>query len=175
MVGQGAFGKVFAVKFKKDGEIYALKVLKKDNLVFDSYAQQDILEEGFILRKLTHPLIIKTHAYFGYSSFSYILMELVRGRNLKSMILQQKKLSTSNAIKICGQVVIALEYIHSQNIVYGDLKPDNILITDDGIIKIVDFGSAREVDDAGNCKRYDNETKGTLDFQAPEFFNSSQG
>ena len=91
-------------------------------------------------------------------------MELFQGRNLRSIINQQKKLSTKNAVNICGQVVIALDHIHKQGIVYGDLKPDNILVSEDGGIKIIDFGSAREVDEDRNCKRYENEAKGTLDF-----------
>ncbi len=101
-----------------------------------------------------------------------MLMDLARGSNLQDILVRSRRFNLDQTRIIAGQVVTALEYIHSQNIVYGDLKPDNIVVREEGIITLLDFGSARFVDENNNCSRLLNEAKGTLDYSPPEYIMS---
>ena len=145
IIGNGTFGKVFKVKCLLDNKIYAMKVLRKKFLL-DNNQLKYALSEIKILKKCSHPFIIKLHFSFQTPSNLYLIIDYCSKGDL-SLLLQTKKNLTEKEIKFyISELILSIEYLHNKNILYRDLKPENILITKDNHIKLCDFGLAKEND-----------------------------
>jgi calcium-dependent protein kinase len=152
-LGKGSFGSVFKVKNKNTGEIRAMKIIKntsvKDN---DGTANQKFLKEIQVLKGLEHPNIIKIFEYYIDNKYHYIITELLTGGELYEAILKCQKFNEKKAAYIMKQILSALNYLHSKNIVHRDIKPENILVQNDPKknknyldeihIKLIDFGAS---------------------------------
>ena len=145
IIGNGTFGKVFKVKCLLDNNIYAMKVLRKKFLL-DNNQLKYALSEIKILKKCSHPFIIKLHFSFQTPSNLYLIIDYCSKGNL-SLLLQTKKRLNEKEIKFyLSELILSIEYLHNKNILYRDLKPENILISKDNHIKLCDFGLAKEND-----------------------------
>jgi protein kinase X len=164
-LGAGTFGRVKLVQDMETKRHCALKILKKAQIVEQDQVDH-IKNEKRILEKLSHPFIVSILGTFQNEKHIYMVLEYVPGGELFSILRRRGKLTNAEAQFYAGQVVLALEYLHSNNVVYRDLKPENILLTLDGYIKIADFGFAKEVKDRtfSIC--------GTPSYQAPEVIQS---
>jgi calcium-dependent protein kinase len=131
-LGEGAFGRVVKVRHKKTDEIRAMKVIMKDQLQLDTEMDEAQLEEIAneinILKSLDHPNIIKVYEYFDYKDKIYIINELAPDGNLFELLKEKKKLYEPLALKILHQILSSVCYLHSENVVHGDIKPENIMI-----------------------------------------------
>lgn len=147
-VGTGTFGRVRLVNFKhENGNIpYALKILKKDYIIKLKQVEH-VKSEKRLLSAINHPFIVNLLAAFQDESRLYMLMEYVNGGELFSLLRKEGRLSSEHSKFYASEIILAFQYLHDLNIVYRDLKPENLLIDKTGHIKITDFGFAKLVED----------------------------
>lgn len=142
VLGKGAFGKVFMVEHKNTGKYYAMKSLRKDMII--DYEQLEATKlEKFILSSSHHPFIVQMHYVLQNEFRVYFIMDLILGGELFTLILNEKRFPETRTRFYVAQVILAIGYLHGKKIIYRDLKPENILITEDGYIKLADFGLSR--------------------------------
>eukprot|EP00743_Colponemidia_sp_Colp-15_P017505 GILK01021659.1.p1 GENE.GILK01021659.1~~GILK01021659.1.p1 ORF type:complete len:477 (-),score=43.82 GILK01021659.1:212-1477(-) len=143
-LGTGTFGRVRLCKHKTLQRFFALKMIKKQEIL--RLKQVDhILSEAAILKDPKHPFIVNMFKGFADEDRLYLLMEVVVGGELFSHLRKAGKFPNDVAKFYCCEVLLAFEYLHDQNIIYRDLKPENILLDEGGHVKIADFGFAKRV------------------------------
>jgi len=164
-LGTGTFGRVRLVRQKVSGNFFAMKILKKSEVVRLKQVEH-VLSEKRILASLLHPFIVRLAGSFQDTKCLYMVIELVIGGELFSHLRKAGRFSNETTRVFAGQIVLALQHLHSQDIVYRDLKPENLLLDEKGYIKITDFGFAKEVADRTwtLC--------GTPEYLAPEIIQS---
>lgn len=164
-LGTGGMGVVYLGTYEKTGMKCAIKVLAPD-LSGDEAVNQRFIRETEILKKLQHENIIR---YYGAGSSRmqrFYAMELVEGGSLDGIIKAQGKLTWQETVEYGLQIAKALEHAHAAGIVHRDLKPANLLITKDGVLKLTDFGIAR--DTQATALTQAGKTVGTMAYMAPE-------
>jgi serine/threonine protein kinase len=144
-LGQGGMGKVFKAFDRKINEVVALKLIRPE-IGVNEKAIERFKNELKIARKITHRNICRMHDLGEEGFIHYITMEHVAGEDLKRFIRRAGTLSSGKAIDIAKQVCEGLAEAHRQGVIHRDLKPQNIMIDQDGNAKIMDFGIARFVD-----------------------------
>lgn len=166
-VGTGTFGRVRVVKIKgsKDRTPLALKIMKKSEVIRLKQVEHIKAETG-ILAQIEHPFIVNLLATFQDETRLFLLLEFINGGELFSHLRKEGRLPDADAKFYAGEIVLAFAYLHGKNIIYRDLKPENLLIDCDGHIKITDFGFAKVVEDRTwtLC--------GTPEYLAPEIIQS---
>jgi fused len=163
-VGAGSFGKVYRGRRKFTGQFVALKVIPKSN---KSTADLLVLRrEVDILRKLEHENIILLLDYFETQRDVVLVTEFAHGELLQ--ILQDDGMLPPPVVQsVARQLASALRYLHAHKIMHRDLKPQNVLVGSRGIVKLCDFGFARELSSTGSMLA---SIKGTPLYIAPEVF-----
>jgi eukaryotic-like serine/threonine-protein kinase len=168
VIGEGGMALVYKSRDERNGEIVALKVLKRGENV-DQENLQRFLKEFKTGSKLNHPNIMQVFEIGEVDGTYFIAMEYINGSSLQEVLDEKGRLSAEGTLKIGIQVAKALEFAFSQRIIHRDIKPENILISREGEVKITDLGLAKEL------KRYVsvNITKtgegiGTLHYMSPE-------
>ena len=146
LLGEGSFAKVFFVKKKeKSGSrYYAMKVLDKTILKEKDYFGYIKLERQ-ILMSLDHPFILKLNYSFQCKLNLYLLVDYEGGGTLFFHLNKLKRFTDDEIVFYAAEIILAIEYLHSKNIIYRDLKPENILLSQDGHIKLADFGLAKKL------------------------------
>nr|AAB30032.1 cAMP-dependent protein kinase C subunit [Blastocladiella emersonii, Peptide, 424 aa] [Blastocladiella emersonii] len=164
-LGTGSFGRVHLVRLRSTGKYYAMKVLKKAEVVKHKQVEHTLNEKG-ILEQIDHPFLVALHSSFQDSANLYMVMEYVTGGELFTYLRRSQRFSNNVAKFYAAEVVLAFEYLHSKDIIYRDLKPENLLLDAQGHVKITDFGFAKHVPDITwtLC--------GTPDYLAPEIIQS---
>ena len=171
-IGRGKFSSVYKVHSKKDGNYYAMKIIKKKDL---SPTELSVLQkESKIMEILNHRNVIKFYeASENTENYIYIL-ELVKGIDLFEYVLENFPLEENKVSLIMKQLFNAINYIHEAGIIHRDLKPENVMIELDSRkivkkVKIIDFGLSCYIDD---LKDLDNIIRcGTINYSAPEMIN----
>lgn len=174
VLGKGNYGKVMLATLKRvnagsltggdPNKMFAVKVIKKSGLI-DEESLEHVLSENRVLQTMDHPFLVKLHASFQSEDRLYFVMEYVRGGELFFHIGREKKFPENRARFYCAEILCALAYLHSKGIVYRDLKLENLLLDENGHIKITDFGLCKE-----NISQ-ENTTStfcGTPEYLAPE-------
>ncbi|KAL6643878.1 hypothetical protein ACP70R_018644 [Stipagrostis hirtigluma subsp. patula] len=131
-ISRGAFGRVFLAKKRVTGDLFAIKVLKKADMIRKN-AVESILAERDILISARNPFVENL----------YLVMEYINGGDLYSLLRNLGCLDEDMARTYIAELVLALEYLHSMNVIHRDLKPDNLLISRHGHIKLTDFGLSK--------------------------------
>ena len=163
VIGKGAYAKVFLVKKKKTGQIFAMKVLKKEKIEKEKQEGQVIIERK-ILYELDHPFIIHFHGSFQNEKKVYFILEYCPGGELYLLLQKKERFSEDRTRFYSAQMVLALEHLHSKNIIYRDLKPENVLIDAQGYVRVADFGLGKVDVTEDNVMSI----KGTREYLAPE-------
>ena len=168
VVGHGGMGVVYKAKQKNLGREVALKLLAsnlKDNPAFE----ERFTREARAMAMMNHPNIISIFDFGQRGGHYYLVMEYVDGLNLRQLI-QGTKIEPAEAMQMVPQLCDALQYAHDRGIVHRDIKPENVLISQDGFLKIADFGLAKLTDGApGNFTlTQSRQVMGTLNYMAPE-------
>ncbi|CAN6450599.1 unnamed protein product [Victoria cruziana] len=190
-ISKGAFGKVFLSRKRTTGDLFAIKALRKVDMIRKNNVER-ILAERNILITIRNPFVVRFFYSFTSKDNLYLVMEYLNGGDLFSLLKNIGCLEEDVARKYIAELVLALEYIHSMGIVHRDLKPANILVGHNGHIKLTDFGlsefgllksaaslvetntgSPLKVDVHGQCmrcekKRNQGPAVGTPDYLAPE-------
>ncbi|XP_059486124.1 serine/threonine-protein kinase greatwall isoform X2 [Neocloeon triangulifer] len=139
-ISRGAFGKVF-LGFKKTNpdKYFAIKVMKKSEMIHKNMVSQVITERNALALSQS-PMCVRLFYSLQTKSSIYLVMEYMVGGDLKSLLSVYGYFDEAMATFYCAEIALALQYLHSHGIIHRDLKPDNILLTDQGHIKLTDFG-----------------------------------
>lgn len=145
ILGQGGMGTVFKAVDRELGEVIAIKTLKQDFLKDDPTALERFKSEIRLARKISHRNVVRTHDIGERDGLYFITMEYVEGTSLKQLIRSRGKLPIAVVLSVGKQLARALEIAHEQGIVHRDIKPQNMVVEPDGVLKVMDFGIARLV------------------------------
>ena len=148
-VGRGAFGRVWVAQDKRrPGALLALKMLdKRDSLIRRSV--QRIVSEKELLQRLVHPFIVKLHYAFQSADALCLAMEFIDGGTLRQLTERCGRLDEELARFIVAEVVLGLEFLHGEGVVFRDLKAENILLRRSGHLVLADFGLAKRIAGGG--------------------------
>src|SRR5574344_478220 len=142
--GVGGMATVYVAKDLILNRYVAVKVLKEEFTTDEEFVKR-FNTEAQAAASLSHANIVSVYDVGNEENLYYIVMELIKGKTLKEIILEDGKLPWKWSVNIAIQVASALETAHKNNIVHRDIKPHNIIITEDGIAKVTDFGIAKAV------------------------------
>jgi len=165
-IGRGGMADVYLAKdLILDGEEVAVKVLRT-NYQTDPIAVARFQREARAMADLDHPHIVRITDIGEEEGQQYLAMEYVAGLDLKRYIKEHHPLSNEEAVRIMGQILLAMRLAHTRGIVHRDLKPQNILLTPDGTAKVTDFGIA--VAFAETSLTQTNSMLGSVHYLSPE-------
>ncbi|KAJ5671973.1 Serine/threonine-protein kinase 32B [Penicillium longicatenatum] len=164
VVGKGAFGKVRIVERKDTGLTFALKYIRKEEVV-RSESVRNIIRERRMLEHLNHPFLCNLRYSFQDIEYIYIVVDLMNGGDLRFHI--SRKCFTEEAVRFwAAELGCALKYIHSQGIIHRDVKPDNVLLDSEGHVHLADFNVASDFRPGKPL----TSKSGTLAYLAPEVY-----
>lgn len=162
-VGTGGMADVYKAKDHKLNRFVAMKVLKQEFREDTNFIKK-FKTEAQSAAGLTHPNVVNVFDVGENQGIHYIVMELVEGITLKEYISKKGKLSVKEATSIAIQVSMGLEAAHNHGIVHRDVKPQNIIISTDGKVKVTDFGIAR----AASSNTISSNVMGSVHYSSPE-------
>ena len=162
-IGKGYCGRVLLAKKHSDNKLYALKAISKSRLVNSSLLPRTIAERNILLQA-NHPFIPKLYAAFQTENQLILVLEFVGGGDLQHHLDKGIVFSPKQAKIYLAEMVIALSHLHKMGVVFRDLKPSNILISNDGNLKLTDFGLAKDLIGSESTRSL----CGTQEYLAPE-------
>ncbi|MGN1161259.1 MAG: Stk1 family PASTA domain-containing Ser/Thr kinase [Candidatus Fimenecus sp.] len=142
IIGVGGMAVVYKAYDNIDDRIVAIKILKDEYLTNEEFKRR-FKNESKAIAVLSHPNIVRVYNVSFGDRIQYIVMEYVDGITLKEYIEQQGVVNWKEAVHFVGQILAALQHAHDKGIVHQDIKPQNIMLLQDGTIKVTDFGIAR--------------------------------
>jgi len=164
ILGKGSFGEVYLVVHRKTNESYAMKVLQKSKIMGRNLVRYALTERN-VLSYIRHPFIVSLHFAFQTSAYLVLVQEFCPGGNLQQLIQKERKLKEPLARLYSAELLLALEHLHERNIIYRDLKPDNVVLDIRGHVLLIDFGLSKEgVNDARGATSF----CGSVAYLAPE-------
>ena len=173
-LGHGGMGTVFLAEQPGLGREVAIKQLIA-SAAADPVALKRFLQEAQVMARTSHPNLVQVHDVELMGQENYIVLEFIRGKSLRDL-LNQGPMPPPRVFAVMHGVLQALDYAHKHGIVHRDMKPENILIGDEGTVKVADFGIARLMDDsgAGGTATKTGTTVGTPQYMSPEQVSSSK-
>jgi len=168
VIGKGSFGKVFLVKEIKTGQMFALKVLKKDNIIKRNQVEHTKTERS-VLGYVKHPFIVGMNMAFQSREKLYFVLDYCAGGELFFHLGKLGKFTESRSRFYAAEIILAISYVHSLDIIYRDLKPENVLLDGAGHIRLTDFGLSKEGISSSSSGA--NSFCGTPEYLAPEILN----
>ena len=166
-LGAGAMGMVYRARFYMDGKVVpvALKMVSL-GLLGNESALARFEREANILKQLRHPNIVRLYASGQYRKMPFIAMEFIDGESLDRVLSRRGRMTWEEITAYGKQLCAALQHAHDKGIIHRDLKPSNIMITRDGVLKLTDFGIAKDIDVTALTAA--NSTIGTAAYMSPE-------
>ena len=163
LIGKGSYGNVFLVRFNKNNKLYAMKVLSKSHIRVQNQEKNTISERNLMVQ-INCPFIVNIKFAFQNDSKLFLVQEFLQGGDLFFHIHTNPRFSNDRAKFYVIELVLALEFLHKNNMLYRDLKPENILIGADGHIKLTDFGLSKILSNVDKAFTI----CGTVQYLAPE-------
>ncbi|KAK4798178.1 hypothetical protein SAY86_030504 [Trapa natans] len=145
IIGRGAFGEVRLCREKESGNIYAMKKLKKSEMVKRGQVEHVRAERNLLAEVASH-YIVKLYYSFQDADYLYLIMEYLPGGDIMTLLMREDTLTESVARFYIAQSVLAIESIHKHNYIHRDIKPDNLLLDKHGHMKLSDFGLCKPLD-----------------------------
>lgn len=142
-LGKGTFGEVYLVEKQDTGELLAMKVLRK-SMLLNSNLMRYARTERNVLSYLKHPFLVGLKYAFQTNDRLAMLLDYCPGGDLRHTLLREKRLPEARARIYAAEVLLALEELHSHNIIYRDLKPENVVLDVQGHALLTDFGLSKE-------------------------------
>jgi serine/threonine protein kinase len=167
MIGSGGMADVYIAEDLRLHRKVAVKILRSD-LARDPTFVARFKKEALAAGGLNNPGIVSVFDSGEDGPDSYIVMELVKGHTLREVLQSDAEISQDEAVGIVTEILEALEYSHDQGIIHRDIKPGNIMITNSGKVKVMDFGIARALDDVGATMTNTWSVVGTAQYLSPE-------
>ena len=165
-VGRGGFGVVFEARDTELGRLVAFKAMRP-SLARADVLEKPLREEAEAAARLNHPNVVTLHDYGIHEGTPFLILELLRGETLQQR-LRRGPMAPLEAVRLARDVARGLAHAHANGVVHRDLKPGNVFLTDEGGVKIVDFGLARLLDRASLAG-------GTPAYMAPEQLRGAPG
>ena len=160
-LGSGNFGSVNLVRNKKNKFMYAIKALNLEQIKLENL-EECVEVERDVLLKIDHPFIMKMVKYLKNDSYIFFINEYIKGKELWEVIRDIGLLNKEQTQYYGGSILLAIDYLHKQKIIYRDIKPENVMVSIKGYIKIIDFGTVKEIQDRTST------IIGTSHYMAPE-------
>lgn len=165
ILGEGGMGAVYKARDRELDRLVALKVIRPE-LAGRPEILQRFKQELILARKVTHRNVIRIFDLGEADGIKFITMEFIEGHDLKSVLARDGKLSPDRAVEIMQQVCLALEAAHTEDVVHRDLKPQNIMVDQQGRASVMDFGIARSLEFGGMTQT--GALIGTPEYMSPE-------
>jgi len=143
VIGTGGMSTVYRARDSRLGREVAIKILHPQFARDKAFIERFSQEAEFAASLSAHPNIVSIYDVGEDGELSYIVMELVEGRNLKDLILSEGPLTVDRAFGIGQSIASALSFAHQRGLVHRDIKPQNVLVSPDGTVRVTDFGIAR--------------------------------
>jgi eukaryotic-like serine/threonine-protein kinase len=169
VLGVGGMGMVYKARDRELGEEVAIKTLKPEMIASDPSALERFKSEIKLARRISHRNVVRTHDLGESNGLYYITMEYVEGKSLKDLVRERGRLPASAVLPIAKQLCRALEIAHEEGVIHRDIKPQNMVVEGDGVLKVMDFGIARLATrpaDSGHTQA--GMVVGTPEYMAPE-------
>lgn len=169
VLGKGAMGLVYEARDPNLDRRVAIKTIKVENLSEEAAAEYEarFRTEARSAARLQHPNIVSVYDSDRHGDVAFLVMEFIEGEDLKHHLDSGKRYSLEQSLRMVGDLLSALEYAHRQSVVHRDVKPANLLIENDGRVKLTDFGVAR-IQDSSEATRTQGSMVGTLKYMSPE-------
>ena len=179
VIGMGAFGKVLQVRNRQNKKILAMKVISKRILKHKSEYIENIHAERDILTKIRHPFVVTMHCSFQTKEKLFIIMDFLAGGELFLRLGREGIFREKTAAFYLGEIILALDHLHTRGVLHRDLKPENILLCSDGHVCVTDFGLARDFSGEagfGGFNTEEDESRartvcGTQEYMSPEMLS----
>jgi serine/threonine protein kinase/tetratricopeptide (TPR) repeat protein len=166
LLGEGGMGAVYKVRDRELDRLVALKIIRRE-LAQNSDVLHRFKQELILARKVTHRNVIRIFDLGEADGVKFITMDYIEGRDLKSLIRERGKFGPKEAKQIIVQVCNALEVAHAEGVIHRDLKPQNIMVDEQGKVSVMDFGIARSMELGGGMTQT-GALIGTPEYMSPE-------
>ena len=143
MLGKGSFGQVYLVKKKTTGEYYAMKVQSKSMVVAQNLSRY-VYTERNVQSATNHNFIVKLRCAFQTKTKLCMVMDYGKGGDLGQLLQREKRFTEERAKIYVSEILLAIQELHNREIIYRDLKPDNVVIDEDGHALLTDFGLSKQ-------------------------------
>ena len=160
-LGSGNFGSVNLVRNKKNKQLYAIKALNLEQIKKENLEVCVELEKNVLL-KTDHPFIMKMVKYLKNENYIFFINEYIKGKELWDVIRDIGLLNKEQTQFYGASILLAINHLHKKKIIYRDIKPENVMVNTKGYIKIIDFGTVKEIQDRTST------IIGTSHYMAPE-------
>jgi serine/threonine protein kinase len=187
VLGVGGTGIVYRALDRTLDEIIAIKMLRPELLADDPRAREELKQELRLTRRVSHRNIVRTHDFGVSRGMPYLTMEYVEGTSLAAVLARRGALPSDIVQPLAKQLMRALDAAHDQGIMHGDVKPANLLLASDGLLKVTDFGVASLVrrpasrstqiaapEESAGPPRLAGAVVGTPEYMAPELLLGGQ-
>jgi serine/threonine-protein kinase len=164
-LGSGAMGSVYLARYTKTGQRMALKLIAL-GLAGNEQALARFEREAEILKQLRHPNIVRLYGTGRFQGAPYYAMEYIEGESLDRLLARRGRFGWEEVVHFGTQICAALQHAHEKGIVHRDLKPSNLMVLPEGILKLTDFGIAKDMD--ATALTAANSTVGTASYMSPE-------
>jgi serine/threonine protein kinase len=164
MLGKGSFGEVYLVRERRTQKLYALKLLCKDEIISTNIVRY-IFTERNILSSIKHPFIVSLYTSFQTKDKLVLVMDYCPGGDLGSYLVREGKFTEERARIYLCEILLALQELHNNGIIFRDLKPENIVLDTEGHAILTDFGLSKEGVRFGQLQR---SFCGSIAYMAPE-------
>jgi serine/threonine-protein kinase len=164
-IGEGGMGIVYKAKCSLLNRFVAVKILKSELSTDEDFIAR-FKREANSVANLSYPGIVSIYDVGVENNINFIIMEYINGKTLKQIIKENGRLSPLKTLEISLQIAKALQYAHKNNVIHRDVKPDNIILTEDNIVKLMDFGIAKVTDSVTVTNS--NKIIGSVHYFSPE-------
>ncbi|KAK8601190.1 hypothetical protein V6N13_059087 [Hibiscus sabdariffa] len=173
VIGKGAFGEVRLCRAKNTGEIFAMKKLKKSEMLSRGQVEH-VRSERNLLAEVDSRCIVKLFYSFQDSDFLYLIMEYLPGGDIMTLLMREDILSEDVARFYVAESILAIHSIHQHNYIHRDIKPDNLILDKNGHLKLSDFGLCKPLDDKYSTILLEDEDLTSQDASEAEIQSGSE-